>query len=30
MPSGAKKFTCVLFRCTWVDPTRGVRKKSEV
>ncbi|CAH9143799.1 unnamed protein product, partial [Cuscuta epithymum] len=25
MPSGAKKLTCVLFRCTWVDPTRGVR-----
>ncbi|CAH9123916.1 unnamed protein product [Cuscuta epithymum] len=29
MPSGANKLTCVLFRCTWVDPTRGVRKNPK-
>ncbi|CAH9136236.1 unnamed protein product [Cuscuta epithymum] len=29
MPSGAQKLTCVLFRCTWVDPTRGVRKNPK-
>ncbi|CAH9074679.1 unnamed protein product, partial [Cuscuta epithymum] len=24
-----QKLTCVLFRCNWVDPTRGVRKNSK-
>ncbi|CAH9054116.1 unnamed protein product [Cuscuta europaea] len=29
MPSGLQELTCVLFRCTWGDPTRGVRKNSK-
>ncbi|CAH9091076.1 unnamed protein product [Cuscuta europaea] len=29
MPSGGKNLTCVLFRCKWFDPTRGVRKNSK-
>ncbi|CAH9135349.1 unnamed protein product [Cuscuta epithymum] len=29
MPCGAQKLTCVLFRCKWVDLTRGVRKNSK-
>ncbi|CAH9087646.1 unnamed protein product [Cuscuta europaea] len=28
-PSGGQELNCVLFCCTWVDPTRGVRKNSK-